>query len=223
MGFSMSNLSKVQKFLYHKSDNLIFLRIDLWAKGLQFIVDWDSTPRKTSEFAEMNKVAFAINGDQFTFRGGAVRPSGFWAVHGQAYAGDSNEPILYLSKKNVPSFKKPKQIWNAISGNHILANKHEVVNTTDYNVFPRTAIGWNNRYMYWAVVDGNEKQRTGMSLNALALMMMGLGCHFVINMDGGGSSTFVASYNGKYMVMNTPSDDNVPGKERPVANFLGVR
>jgi hypothetical protein len=44
-----------------------------------------------------------------------------------------------------------------------------------------------------------------------------------MNMDGGGSSTLVIeNERGKSEVLNSPIDSHIPGRERPVANHLGV-
>lgn len=81
---------------------------------------------------------------------------------------------------------------------------------------PRTALGWNARYLYFVIVDGRQKELSaGMSLNELASYMgRKLGCTEVMNFDGGGSSTLWC--NGG--VRNSPCD----GWERNVANTLIV-
>ena len=81
---------------------------------------------------------------------------------------------------------------------------------------PRTALGWNDHYVYLVVVDGRQRELSaGMSLNELASYMgRKLGCTEVMNFDGGGSSTLWC--NGE--VRNSPCD----GLERNVANSLIV-
>jgi exopolysaccharide biosynthesis protein len=80
---------------------------------------------------------------------------------------------------------------------------------------PRTALGWNDRYLYLVVVDGRQRKLSrGMTLSELADYLIGLGCQEAINLDGGGSSTLWC--NGR--VLNSPSD----GWEREVANALVV-
>jgi len=78
---------------------------------------------------------------------------------------------------------------------------------------PRSAIGWNQQYLYLVEVDGRQKNLSvGMTLEELAAYMVRLGCEQAMNLDGGGSSTlwFAGS------VRNSPCD----GKERPIANSL---
>lgn len=83
---------------------------------------------------------------------------------------------------------------------------------------PRTAIGFNRdtTMLYLFTVDGRQPGFSlGMSLQELASYMLSWGVSEAINLDGGGSSTFIL--NGS--VMNSPSD---PDGERPVANALVV-
>jgi len=44
-----------------------------------------------------------------------------------------------------------------------------------------------------------------------------------MSLDGGGSSTMVIEdENGQPRVLNSPIDQYVPGRERPVANHIGI-
>lgn len=80
---------------------------------------------------------------------------------------------------------------------------------------PRTALGFDSRYLFLVVVDGRQPGLSiGMSMQELAGFMQQLGCTDAMNLDGGGSSTFLLD--GK--VKNSPSD----GRERPVANALVI-
>jgi len=42
------------------------------------------------------------------------------------------------------------------------------------------------------VVDGRQAQSRGMTQRELAELMLNLGAHYALNLDGGGSSTMVA-------------------------------
>lgn len=78
---------------------------------------------------------------------------------------------------------------------------------------PRTAIGFNDKYIFMVEVDGRQRDLSvGMTLPELATYMVKLGCQKAMNFDGGGSSTLWALGN----VMNSPSE----GRERPAANAL---
>jgi hypothetical protein len=78
---------------------------------------------------------------------------------------------------------------------------------------PRTAVAFNEVYIYFVVVDGRSAQSVGMNMTELANFCLDyLEAVEGINQDGGGSSTMWV--NGE--VMNVPSD----GTERAVANGL---
>ena len=80
---------------------------------------------------------------------------------------------------------------------------------------PRTAIGYDDNYLYMVVVDGRQTNATGVYIEELALIMNYLGCTNSINMDGGGSSTSVIrnSEDGSYDVLNSPSNAASKGIE----------
>jgi len=89
---------------------------------------------------------------------------------------------------------------------------------------PRTAIGLANdgRELILAVVDGRQKPYSdGMTLRELAELFRSLGATQALNLDGGGSSTFVlaeSSAPGGVRILNRPSDK----VERAVGNVLAV-
>ena len=77
----------------------------------------------------------------------------------------------------------------------------------------RTAIGFNDDYVYFLVVDGRQTHSIGMTIDELAEFFKNeLNATWATNQDGGGSSTMVI--NGA--VVNSPSD----GWERAVANGM---
>ncbi len=80
---------------------------------------------------------------------------------------------------------------------------------------PRTAIAYNDRYVFFMVVDGRDRYRSlGMSMVELGLFAkMSLGADWGVAMDGGGSSTMVVF--GK--VVNHPYTETT-SVERAVAN-----
>ncbi|HCA48700.1 MAG TPA: hypothetical protein DEP45_15510 [Armatimonadetes bacterium] len=95
---------------------------------------------------------------------------------------------------------------------HITASPERFRPDVYAGVAPRTAIGITAAgRLLLVVVDGNG-QRCGMTLDELASTMIKLGARDAMNLDGGGSTTFVAD--GR--LINGPSD----GAERRVANAL---
>jgi hypothetical protein len=78
---------------------------------------------------------------------------------------------------------------------------------------PRSALGWNDRYFYFAQVDGRQRGfSVGMTLPELAAYMVRQGCQEVMNLDGGGSAEMWV----KGRVVNRPCF----GFERDTANAL---
>lgn len=88
--------------------------------------------------------------------------------------------------------------------------------STQIERHPRTAIGWNDRYIYLVEVDGRQQPLSlGMSLPVLGRYMRQLGCENAMNLDGGGSATVWLQ--GK--IVNSPADER---EERPIANALVI-
>lgn len=92
--------------------------------------------------------------------------------------------------------------------------------------YPRTALGLDrSRDRLWlVVVDGKQPRYSeGMTLRELPRFLVRLGVDDAIQLDGGGSSTMVARDGaGDAVLLNRPCHTKVPGRQRPVANFLGV-
>ena len=77
---------------------------------------------------------------------------------------------------------------------------------------PRSAIGWNDEFIFLVVVDGRQSNSVGMTFPELTNYLLKLGCREALNFDGGGSTTMWVLG----QVVNQPSE----GKERPGANSL---
>lgn len=79
---------------------------------------------------------------------------------------------------------------------------------------PRTAVGFSqdSTKLYLIAVDGRQTHSVGMTLHELADIMVKIGVHYGLNLDGGGSTTMVVQDS----IMNKPSD----GFERAVGNGL---
>jgi len=68
-------------------------------------------------------------------------------------------------------------------------------------IAPRLAIGWDAQgRLILVVVDGNESKKQGINLNDFVDLLGKFGCVEAINLDGGGSVTFV--WNGHYCESN---------------------
>jgi hypothetical protein len=228
------------------------LEIDTKVKGIEFLVtppdSEGETPlkaRTTSQFLEEFGLQIAVNGDKFypwwsrnpadyyPHVGDPIAPVGFTASQGEVYwLGDLEEvgiePTLYINRRNVLSFNnQPGRVHNAISGDRMIVLKGEIApDLDDGELEPRTAIGINRngRFLYLVVVDGRQPfYSAGATFVDLAELLIDQGAFAGMSMDGGGSSTLVVEGdNGKPMILNSPIDNYIPGRERPVGNHLGI-
>lgn len=120
----------------------------------------------------------------------------------------------------------------AIGGRPILVRDSAVVPQVDTegsagfaaSRHPRTAAGIasGGRRLLLVTVDGRRTPYSdGMTLRELANLMLALGAHDAINLDGGGSTTMVlkSPTTRRLTVVNRPSD---PSGERAVGNALAV-
>ena len=223
------------------------ITIDLHTEGIRFLVtppdnknsDTPLNARTTTTFLRDYNLQIAVNGGEFTpwhsnsfldyypHVGDPVAPTGFTASRGRRYA-EGNRPVLYISENNVAQFGSPRsKVYNAISGSHMLIIEGEPIEGLDSETpAPRTALGvdFGPDRLVIVVVDGRQPfYSEGATLTQLADLMIEYGIYTAMNMDGGGSSTLVIeNENGKAELLNSPIDSHIPGRERPVANHLGV-
>ncbi len=228
------------------------LTIDTKTKGIEFLVtppdSKSETPlnaRTTSQFLKEFNLQIAINGggfspwwshspaDYYPHEGDPITPFGVTASQGDIYStGDETdigtEPTLYIGRKNTLSFNnEPGRVYNAISGDRMLVLKGDrVSDLDDQEVDPRTAVGINRngRYLYLIVVDGRQPfYSEGATFAELANLLIDQGAFMGMSLDGGGSSTMVIEGdNGLPVILNSPIDNYIPGRERPVGNHLGI-
>lgn len=224
------------------------LAIDLQAQKLEFLVTPSANntdvlcTRTTSKFLEEFKLHAAINGGYFGYLdasfipsklcpngGDPVRISDYAASRGKIYSNKKTaQPVIHIGKKNQVSIN-PKQpaVFNAVSGDRLVVVDGKVVKNLAAQVpNPRTALGLskNGRWLTLMVVDGRQTGYSeGVTFPELAELLISYGVHTGANMDGGGSSAMVMrGFDGKARVLNSPIEMNVPGKERPVGNHLGL-
>ena len=93
----------------------------------------------------------------------------------------------------------------------MLINNYAKVSQGDPSVAPRTIVGYdNNNLVYFIVIDGRKPLYSeGMPFSQLSDLMYALQARYAINLDGGGSSTFVVKNKNTntWEVKNQPSDD----------------
>lgn len=201
--------------------------------------------RTTSTFLKEFGLQIAINGDGFfpwwsrspvdyyPHSGDPVTPRGFTAAFGVVYADGTQdprpEPTLYISRRNDLTFNlPPNKVFHAISGDRMLIEGGGIVEGLDNSILhPRTAIGVNRngRYVILVVVDGRQPfYSSGATFQELAQLLEDFDAHFAMALDGGGSSALVVEgQDGGATLMNSPIDSYIPGRERPVANHLGIQ
>ncbi|WP_054956349.1 phosphodiester glycosidase family protein [Paenibacillus dakarensis] len=113
-----------------------------------------------------------------------------------------------------------KDVTMAIGGQTRLIANGDIVPSNDPNAHPRTAIGTKaDGTIIMLVIDGRQPGFSeGVTLNELSEIMKEMGAVEALNLDGGGSTTFVARMPGEAArkVMNSPSD----GGERKTANGI---
>ncbi|WP_113662321.1 phosphodiester glycosidase family protein [Pedobacter nanyangensis] len=110
-------------------------------------------------------------------------------------------------------------IVDALGGYHRLIKQNFPIAQTDLSVHPRTAVGFTaNKIVYFLVADGrNPSYSNGLTLADVTAIMKALEVKEAINLDGGGSSTFVVNKT-QISVSNQPSD----GSPRKVANGWAI-
>jgi hypothetical protein len=120
---------------------------------------------------------------------------------------------LTISTTTVPDLKGSQ---TAIGGGPALVRGSKPMEWHDSQFrHPRTALGWNSRYIFLVEVDGRQRGLSvGMTFPELAAYMVKLGCEEALNLDGGGSATFWL-YG---QVVNSPCE----GHERETANGLVI-
>lgn len=239
----------LQKDLVLPRKNRVYvMAIDLTTVGLEFLVTPTNNPngilcsRTTSKFLEEFNMFVAINGDGFSYLPASVDPAttcpkggdpvkvnGFAASRGTVYSPTKTiQPTVYLNARNqVVINEAPSKPFNAVSGDRIVVQKGVTVkNLAAQTPNPRTAIGVNRngRWLILMVVDGRQDGYSeGVTFPELAELLISYGVYTGVNMDGGGSSTLIIKgVDGDARILNSPIDQNVPGKERAVANHLGL-
>ncbi len=107
----------------------------------------------------------------------------------------------------------------AVGGIELLLKDGAIYSEADKSRQPRTSIGIRaDGTVVMATFDGRQDVAAGMSYKSAAEAMMALGCVDALNLDGGGSTTFVLRNPGE---MNTTVVNKVSGSSpRQVANAL---
>jgi hypothetical protein len=228
------------------------IAVDLSAPEVEFLVtpgDPDRNQpllaRKTSRFLDEFGLQVAVNGDFFTpwhsnspidyepHAGDPVDVWGFASSRGVIYSqAEKTGATLYISEDNRPSFREPiGEVFNAISGNPMILEEGEVAIDLQAHAYhstlhPRTvvALDADATRLIILLVDGRQPNYSeGVTMAELAGILREYGAYSALNLDGGGSTTLaIEGESGEPVLLNSPIDNRIPGRERPVANHLGI-
>ncbi len=191
-----------------------------------------------AQLATHEQVVGGVNGDFFILKDGS--PTNLLIVNGRMLAPPNGKPVLAFDSAGGPHISAftlsdgqlaPFFPKNAVGGRPVVARDSAIdpaVDTEGGAGFrernPRTAAGIarGGRQLILVAVDGREYQNAGMTLRELGELMLALGARDAINLDGGGSTTFVYAdpdSSGRLRIGNHPSDKE---GERTVGDALAV-
>lgn len=119
--------------------------------------------------------------------------------------------VVRITTATKPSLKG---VQTAIGGGPAILREGKSVIKNEPRVrHPRSAIGWNDRFIFLVEVDGRQPDLSvGMTFEELASYLAKIGCKEAMGLDGGGSATMWVGG----QIMNNPCE----GGERGMANGL---
>jgi exopolysaccharide biosynthesis protein len=127
-----------------------------------------------------------------------------------------------MSQNDYANLKS--NIQEAVGGKARLLTNGSKPNFSDATYEPRTAVGVTSDYnkVILLVVDGRRSgYSNGANYDMLANIFLAFGAHDAINLDGGGSSTFLiknTSASKGFETRNKPSSNS----EREIANGIAI-
>ena len=190
-----------------------------------------SDPSDAANYVEHYNAVVGVNADFYNMTTGA--PSGALVMEGVEYHSGASANFFAILKDGTAMIGSSSdyaaykdQIQEAVGGSVYLVKdgKAVVTSAADYynSRHSRTCVGITAEgKVVMMVLDGRQEPfSAGGSAEELAQIMLDAGCVTAINLDGGGSTTFVAKQEGSntLTVVNRPSD----GYERSVSSSLMV-
>ena len=139
-----------------------------------------------------------------------------------------------MTRGGRPTFDPPAgaDVFAAVSGNgSILRDGRPADHFPDApdvsnGLDARAAVGLdrNDRIMVLMVIDGKQPDYSeGATQQELADLLRAYGADTAIRLDEGGSATLAAEApDGRPVLLSTPIHTRIPGRQRPVANHLGI-
>lgn len=212
---------------------IFIAEIDLTTPGLRFTTTEpngeaprDTNTETTLDFVTRKKAQLGINGNFFILD---HKPE--TDVRGLAYSDgtlvspwEEHNVALNISAKNEVTFihratddftgteSKPKvKYYNVLCGGILLVENGKSVVTGKSKRQPRTCVGLKPGHkLLLVVVDGRQPDHSeGMTYDELAALLVGLGATEGMELDGGGSATFVVA-DPVPTVLNVPITTEVP-------------
>lgn len=188
-----------------------------------------TVPEMVSYAESEGRVLFGCNADFFDTNTG--EPQGIVYKAGVPIRTEIQEDWAFfgISKTGAPMIgndadyeREKDNIYHALGGRQFLVKDGTPVFHTANTIEPRTAVGYtSDNRVYFMVVDGRKYDYSyGINFTDLGLLMHALGVTKSINLDGGGSSTFLVNdpAESTYKIRNRTSD----GAPRAVANGWAV-
>ena len=221
--------------------NIYLFDVDLTAVTLRATLPWDirhevldpsnwELQRTSEQLSCMHSyrtltVYGGVNGDLYD-RSTTNRPYGVMAFNGAVVLGTplatDTRPAFAVTGDGkahcIPDGTLPANVRDAVCG-RVMPLREGTVTTSKSEPEPRTCVGVSgDGTRVWLMVIDGRGASSGASYKTLGLMMKALGARDAVNLDGGGSSTFVRKSGDAFPVLNVPAD----GKERAVANGLAI-
>ncbi len=186
----------------------------------------------SEHYIENYNVIASINGDGYNMATG--EPGGLLVMKGVEYHKVGNGGFFAILKDGTAMIgtkaeyeQYKSQIQEGIGGfgTRLVQNGKICIDRTDSyfsDRAPRTAVGITKTgKVVFMVLDGRQEPRScGGSMEEIAQIMLEAGCVEAVNLDGGGSTTFVSRQEGseELAVLNSPSD----GGARSVSTSLMI-
>ena len=179
--------------------------------------DYESSPDALGE------VIAASNGDFFYVKSG--KPEGGMVLEGSIIRKNNKRPFFAVLENGDTVIRKAgdklSDVSDAVAGRELLLWNSKVTKESDGLRNPRTAIGkCEDGTIVILNVDGREPASAGVTINELAEIMKAQGCTEAINLDGGGSASFMTKrvFDNVLQFRSNHSD----GPERRVGSSLLV-
>lgn len=174
-----------------------------------------------------NRIVAGINADFFNTTTG--EPRGIYVKNGKVikttWFNDRSSTFIGVKKdgrivigERQEFAAQQNDFEDALGGGPMLVKDNVIQTQTDLTIEPRTGVGINeNGKMYFMVIDGRSfYYSNGITITQLGHLLKACGATKAINVDGGGSSTFMIKHPlaEVWQVRNRPSD----GTNRAVGN-----